>query len=227
MKFAITGGKGGVGKSTVAYNLGAELDAVVVDADLGMADLPSTRGPDLHDVLAGRASPLEAVTEAGPVALLPCGRSLAGARSADPTTLVETLERVERQYGCVIVDAPAGLRSDAGLALLATDACLLVTRPNRAAVADGIRARELARAVETPLARVVLNRVDPERLSERDTRTERLATTLKGPVTQIPDSRLVSRAQAAGCPVSALDAESVAAEQFAELARVLCTQVSW
>jgi septum site-determining protein MinD len=227
MKFAITGGKGGVGKSTVAYNLGAELDAVVVDADLGMADLPSTRGPDLHDVLAGRASPLEAVTEDGPVALLPCGRSLAGARSADPTTLVGALERVERQYGCVIVDAPAGLRCDAGLALLAADACLLVTRPNRAAVADGIRARELARAVETPLARVVLNRVDPDRLSERDTRTDRLATTLEGPVTQIPDSRLVSRAQAAGCPVSGLDAESVAAEQFGELARVLCTQVSW
>ncbi|MFW5973812.1 MAG: P-loop NTPase, partial [Natrialbaceae archaeon] len=73
MILAVTAGKGGVGKSTVAYNLGAELDAVVVDADLGMADLPGSRGPDLHDVLAGRASPLEAVREAGPVPILPCG----------------------------------------------------------------------------------------------------------------------------------------------------------
>ena len=227
MKLTITGGKGGVGKSTVAYNLGAELDAVVVDADLGMADLPPTRGPDLHDVLAGRASPLEAVTEDGPVALLPCGRSLAGARGADPTALVETLERIERRYGRVVIDAPAGLRCDAGLALLAADACLLVTRPNRAAVADGIRARELARAVETPLARVVLNRVDPARLSEHDSRTERLATALEGPVTQIPDSPLVSRAQAAGLPVGALDSDGLAAEQFDELGRVLCSQERW
>ena len=84
MILAVTAGKGGVGKSTVAYNLGAELDAVVIDADLGMADLPTTHGPDLHDVLADRATPLEAVREEGPVDLLPCGRSLAGARAADP-----------------------------------------------------------------------------------------------------------------------------------------------
>ncbi|MEF8821901.1 MAG: P-loop NTPase, partial [Halovenus sp.] len=77
MILTVTAGKGGVGKSTVAYNLAAELDAVVVDADLGMADLPTSRGPDLHDVLAGRASATEAVREGGPVKLLPCGRSLA------------------------------------------------------------------------------------------------------------------------------------------------------
>jgi len=52
---AVAGGKGGVGKTTLAYNVAAALDAVVVDADLGMADLPGGRGPDLHDVLAGEA----------------------------------------------------------------------------------------------------------------------------------------------------------------------------
>jgi septum site-determining protein MinD len=224
MKLAITGGKGGVGKSTIAYNLGAELDAVVVDADLGMADLPSNRGPDLHDVLAGRAAPVEAISESGPVALLPCGRSIPGVREAETTALVECIERVERQYGCVVIDAPAGLRSDVGLALLAADACLLVTRPNRAAVADGIRARELARAIETPLAQVVLNRVNPERLSDRGSRVERLAATLEGPVTRIPESTAVRRAQSAGLPVRALDSTCLATEQFTELARTLRTQ---
>lgn len=225
MKLTVTGGKGGVGKSTVAYNLAAELDAVVVDADLGMADLPRQRGPDLHDVLSGRATPLEAVADDGPVALLPCGRSLAGARAADPTALVDTIAAVERHYGRVVIDSPAGLRCDAGLTLLAGDACLLVTRPSRAAIADALRARELARAIDTPLARVVLNRVDTGRVAVTDSRLERLETALGGPVTQIPDSDLLHRAQWSGIPVREIDSESVAAEVFTDLARTLTQEL--
>lgn len=221
MKLAVTGGKGGVGKSTVAYNLAAELDAVVVDADLGMADLPPGHGPDLHDVLAGRATPLEAVSEEGPVALLPCGRSLAGMRAADPTALVGAVRAVERHYGRVVVDSPAGLRCDVGLALLAADACLLVTRPKAAALADALRARELARAVGTPLARIVLNQVDPGRLRGADERLERLASALGGPVSRVPDCDVVRRAQRSGLPVRSLDPTAPAAEAFARLGREL------
>jgi septum site-determining protein MinD len=216
MILAVTAGKGGVGKSTVAYNLAAELDAVVVDADLSMADLPATRGPDLHDVLAGRATPVEAVYDSGPVALLPCGRSLAGARAADPAALLDAVDAVAEQYGRVVIDSPAGLRCDAGLPLLAADACLLVTQLTRPAIADALRARELARAIETPLSRVVLNRVD--RILASDERVDKIASTLGGPVTQIPESPLLARAQWAGQPVRRLDPDSRAATQFASLA---------
>ncbi|PSP26862.1 chromosome partitioning protein ParA [Halobacteriales archaeon QH_2_65_14] len=221
MILAVTGGKGGVGKSTVAYNLAAELDAVAVDADLGMADLPAARGPDLHDVLAGRAEPVEAVREDGTVPLLPCGRSLAGARAADPTALVDTVRAVKRHYGRVVIDSPAGLRCDAGLSLFAADACVLVTRPTKPAVADALRARELARAVETPLARVVVNRVDPDRMDSPDSRRKRLASTLGGPVTRVPDSTAVARAQNAGVPVRTVAPDSRAREAFASLAGTL------
>ena len=217
MILAVTAGKGGVGKSTVAYNLGAELDAVVIDADLGMADLPATRGPDLHDVLAGRAAPLEAVREEGPVDLLPCGRSLAGARAADPAALAETVTAVAAAYDRVVIDSPAGLRSDAGLPLYAAEACLLVTQPTRPAIADALRARELARVIETPLARVALNRVDPDRF-DGAAGLDRIASTLDGPVTPIPDSAAVARAQRAGQPVGRLAPDSRPARQFAELA---------
>jgi septum site-determining protein MinD len=218
MKLAVTAGKGGVGKSTVAVNLGAQLDAVVVDADLSMADLPAARGPDLHDVLAGRADPIEAVREGGPVTLLPCGRTLAGARSVDPTALTEVLDAVAREYGRVVVDCPAGLHSDAGLPVLASDACLVVTRPTEAALADAVRARELARVLETPLARVVLNRA-----GDADERP--IATALGGPVTSIPDSRAVARAQRAGKPVAAVAPDSPATAQFECLAAAVHSAV--
>jgi septum site-determining protein MinD len=195
---AITGGKGGVGKSTVAYNLASRLDAVVVDADLGMADLPTARGPDLHDVLADRACPIEAVREDGPVAILPCGRSLAGVRAADPRRLVGTLEAVEREYGRVLVDCPAGMNSDVGLALLAARVAVLVTTPETVALADAIRARELIQELDTDLVAVTLNRVrdcdkPPLNYVER---------VFGAPVTPIPESVSVRTAMARGQPVS-------------------------
>lgn len=212
MILAVVSGKGGVGKSTVSYNLAAVLDTVVVDGDLGMANLPAERGPTLHDVLAGRADAREAV-QAGAVTVLPCGRSLAGARATDVAKLGDSLAAVEREHGTVVVDCPAGLRADVGVPLAVADAALVVTAPEPFALADALRTRELARELDTGLAAVVLNRVvdDPPSATVR--------SALGAPVHAVPADPRVGRSVTEETPVVDKAPESESAAAFVALGR--------
>lgn len=215
MILAVTGGKGGVGKSTVSLNLGAELGGVVVDADLAMADLPTCHGPDLHDVLAGRAEPLEAVSSVGGVSMLPCGRTLAGARACDVTGFVGAVEQVADEYDHVIIDCPAGMSADAGLPLVAADSYVLVTVSRRFALADAVRTKVLARELGAGLCGVALNRV------RDDPPTEIVERTLGAPVTTLPESSVIADAQRHGRAVAIAAPESDARERFEELGRTI------
>ncbi|QIB72908.1 chromosome partitioning protein ParA [Halogeometricum borinquense] len=219
MILAVTGGKGGVGKSTLAFELGAAMDAVVVDADLGMADLPTGPGPDLHDVLADRADAVEAVREDGPVRLLPCGRSLSGARAADVRRLGDSLRAVERVYGDVVVDCPAGMKADAGVPLAVADACVIVASPRPYALADAVRTRELARELDAGLVAVAVNRAvedPPEAVFEE---------VLGAPAVTVPADPRMARTVETGRPVCRIAPSSRAGQAISSLARAVqrCT----
>ena len=212
MIVAVAGGKGGVGKTTLTYNLAAALDAVAVDADLGMANLPRSRGPTLHDVLAGRATATEARV-GGPVDLLPCGRSLAGARAADVSRLDGALSDLLGPGERAVIDCPSGLRADAGAPLAAADRAVVVASPRRFALADAVRTREIARVLDAPLAGVACNRV------VEDAPVEAVERALGAPTVAVPADDRLARSVEREEPVVQTAPESEAAGAVRGLAR--------
>ena len=86
--YAIASGKGGVGKTAVAANLGVSLGrlrkrTLVIDADLAMGGIAGFLGIGettvaLHDLLAGRGNIEGAVQSVYGIKVIPSGETLSG-----------------------------------------------------------------------------------------------------------------------------------------------------
>lgn len=146
---ALTGGKGGVGKTSVAVNLALTMarqgqKVLLLDADTDLANVSILLGqyPEhtLEQAISGECA-LEDVVMEGPYGL----HVIAGAsgvqrcmelNTADADAILGQLARLERSYDLVLVDTAAGLR-DAGLHMiaLATFACVVIT-PDPASLTD-------------------------------------------------------------------------------------------
>lgn len=218
MIVAVVGGNGGVGKSTVALNLGYALDATVVDTDIAVPDLPGSDGPDLHDVLAGRASAADCVQRVGPVRILSAGGTLAGAHAADIDALDDVVETLHRRAGHVVLDCPAGLARDVGAAVAAADTTVLVITPDEPTLENATRARQLAVDLEAPPGAVAVNRV-PDDGGETD--TTRVEDALMAPAVSIDRHSAVAESLRTGRPVGDARPDAPAVEAFERLAQLV------
>ena len=224
--YAVASGKGGVGKTTTVANLGAVLAAgghetVVVDADLGMGNLAGALGvdadggPTVHDVLAGRATAVEARRE-GPAGLgvLPASDSLDDFGTANPSNLRALLDGLDEVGAEVVfVDTSAGLSHDSVEPLRIADEVLLVSTPERGALGDTAKTRDVAGRFGTPMAGAVVTRVTPE--TDLDTVADRLGVPVRG---SIPDDPAVSAAAEAGDPLVVAAPDAPATDAYRRLA---------
>jgi septum site-determining protein MinD len=182
--FTIAGGKGGVGKTTTAVNVGVALqdagyDVVIVDADLGMANLAAMLGVEydtsLHEVLAERAAISDTLTEGpGGVTLVPGEQSLEAFADADPAKLRKVIKTLSNAYDVVLIDTGAGLSHEATVPLGLADSVLLVTTPDSVAIGDAEKTAQLSKRVDGEVIGAILTRAEgPEDIDDVERAIER------------------------------------------------------
>jgi septum site-determining protein MinD len=231
----ITSGKGGVGKTTIAANMGVALAAlgkrvVCLDADIGLRNLDVVMGLenrivyDIVDVVEGRCKMRQALIKdkrLSELYLLPAAQTR-DKSAVKPADLVRVCDQLRADHDFVLIDSAAGIEEGFRTAIAPADLILIVTNPEVSAVRDADRIIGLLEAAEKDPAKLIVNRLKPEMVNRGDMLDtgdvlEILAVELIGIVPE-DESVLVSTNR--GRPV-AMDDKSPAGQAFRNIARRL------
>lgn len=176
----ITSGKGGVGKTNFAINLGIALSklgqkTLLVDADLGLANVDVMLGLipkyNLGHVLLGEKKIADIIIN-GPAGMriIPSGSGMYKLANLGDKKLAQCLEylnQLEKESDIILIDTGAGLSKSVLKFVLAAGEVIIVTTPEPTAITDayGIIKVITASKRDLPL-RVVVNMVKNEKEAE-------------------------------------------------------------
>jgi len=226
----ITSGKGGVGKTTTAINLGAAMnyfdkDVLIIDGNLTTPNiglhLGSPEAPvNLNHVLRGDAEPFEAVYEhESGMKIMPSSLSIKELRKIKPDRLKDFRKDFRKLSKIIIVDSAAGLGNEAFSALNIADEIIIVTNPEMPAITDALKTIKLAEQIKKQVIGVIVTRVKRNQIEmSPETVREMLEVPILG---SIPEDLCVQEALSMKNPVVHSHPKSKAARAYKEIAAKL------
>jgi len=235
---AVSGGKGGTGKSVVAANLAVAFGqrggrSLAVDADLGMADLNLllglAPGKSLMDVMGG--SPIEDVlVDVHGISLLPAlngSFSLANMSLEDRHALFAAIDSLDDRFDTLVIDTGPGIDENAiNFAAAASDVVVVIT-PDSLSLADAyssLKALQARQGVQR--ACVLPNKVrSPSEATDLFERLAGLVDRFLGmslvPLPAIPFDQNVADSAEIGVPVLISHPDSAASRALVAVTRRL------
>jgi len=169
---AITSGKGGVGKSNLCINFALCLRqqgqrVIVLDADVGFADVEVLLGVHprytIVDVLNGMSVWDAVAHDKTGLPFLSAGNGVMDIHdltTAQMNRMLGELSKLQQEFDVVLIDSGAGMGTNVGQLLAASDDIFLVTTPEPTSVADAYAlVKMLSSRGQVPPTRMIVNRV--------------------------------------------------------------------
>lgn len=165
----INSGKGGVGKTTTAINLGASLnklnkEIIIVDANLNTPNIGLQLGAPivpvtLNHVLKGKADIEDAIYEhSSGTKIVPSSLSIKELTKFNTKKIPEVIKKLATLCDFVIVDSAAGFGEEAIAVIESADEIIVVTNPDMPSVTDSLKAVKVARKMGKEVNGVIVTR---------------------------------------------------------------------
>ncbi len=177
----ITSGKGGVGKTTTAANVGTGLailgkKVVLIDTDIGLRNLDVVMGLEnrivynLVDVVEGNCRIRNALIKDKRypnLYLLPSAQTR-DKNAVSPEQMKKLSDELKEEFDYILMDCPAGIEQGFMNAIAGADRSLVVTTPEVSAVRDADRIIGLLEANEVYTNHLVVNRLRMDMVKRGD-----------------------------------------------------------
>jgi MinD-like ATPase involved in chromosome partitioning or flagellar assembly len=220
--------KGGVGKTTIASALAADLvnhykkKVLLVDANFSAPNLGLHMDivepiKTIHDVLANKARIRSAIHTRFGVDVVPgsyfCNRRLS------PLKLKDRIGKIKGEYDFVVIDSSPTLNDEILSTILASDSLFMVTTPDYPTLFCSLRAAKLARQRGRPISGIIINKVRDPRY---ELKLKEIEDAAEIPVVaRIPDDKNNVRALFTRIPMSIYKRKSKFSREINELSAAL------
>lgn len=171
-KIVITSGKGGVGKTTIAVNLGMRLSAmgervILADTDFGLNNIDVVCGVenrisyDIVDAIEGRCRPKQALVQHPeyPNLFVLASNHTDPGKYISPQAVRLILDGLASRFDYILIDSPAGIEAGFHRAAASAEEALIVTTPHISALRDADKVISVLKSYRLKSVDLVINMV--------------------------------------------------------------------